>query len=49
MTLIDRVLEGDRLALARVLTQVENDTVEGQDASRLLFPRTGQVRENPLW
>jgi len=43
MTLIDRVLEGDRLALARVLTQVENDTVEGQDASRLLFPRTGRA------
>jgi LAO/AO transport system kinase len=43
MTLIDRVLEGDRLALARVLTQVENDTDEGQEALRLLFARTGRA------
>jgi LAO/AO transport system kinase len=43
MTLIDRVLEGDRLALARVLTQVENDTLEGQEAMRLVFPRTGRA------
>jgi len=43
MTQIDRVLAGDRLALARVLTQVENDTVEGREALRLLFPRTGRA------
>ena len=43
MTLIDRALEGDRLALARVLTQVENDTFEGREALRLLFPRTGRA------
>ena len=43
MTLIDRVLDGDRLALARVLTQVENDTAEGQEALRVLFARTGRA------
>jgi LAO/AO transport system kinase len=43
MTLVDRVLEGDRLSLARVLTQVENETAEGQEALRLLFPRTGRA------
>jgi LAO/AO transport system kinase len=43
MTLIERVLDGDRLALARVLTQVENDTAEGQEALRVLFPRTGRA------
>jgi GTPase len=43
MTLVDRVLEGDRLALARVLTEVENDTIEGQEALRLLFARTGRA------
>jgi LAO/AO transport system kinase len=43
MTLADRVLDGDRLALARVLTQVENDTADGEEALRVLFPRAGRA------
>ena len=43
MTLSKLVLEGDRLALARLLTQVENDTPEGRAALDALFPRTGQA------
>jgi LAO/AO transport system kinase len=43
MTLIDSVLQGDRLALARVLTQVENNTQEGRDLLNALFPRTGKA------
>ncbi len=43
MTLIDSVLRGDRLALARVLTQVENNTLEGRDILDALFPRTGKA------
>jgi LAO/AO transport system kinase len=41
MTLADSVLEGDRLALARVLTQVENDAPGGRQALEALFPHTG--------
>jgi LAO/AO transport system kinase len=36
------ILEGNRLALARLLTQVENDSSEGQAALAELFPHTGQ-------
>jgi GTPase len=37
------VLEGDRLALGRLLTQVENDSPEGRAALKELFPRTGRA------
>jgi LAO/AO transport system kinase len=43
MTLADSVLRGDRLALARVLTQVENDTADGRAALNALFGRTGKA------
>ncbi|HEX6269566.1 MAG TPA: methylmalonyl Co-A mutase-associated GTPase MeaB [Anaerolineales bacterium] len=43
MTLADTVLEGDRLALARLLTQVENDSSEGRAALVELFPHTGKA------
>ena len=43
MTLAQSVLSGDRLALARLLTQVENDTPEGRDALDELFPHTGKA------
>ncbi|MBU4225163.1 MAG: methylmalonyl Co-A mutase-associated GTPase MeaB [Chloroflexi bacterium] len=43
MTLVDSVLTGDRLALSRLLTQVENDTAEGRAALNSLFPHTGQA------
>lgn len=37
MTLAESVLNGDRLALARLLTQVENDSAEGRAALAALF------------
>ena len=43
LTLTDAVLEGNRLALARLLTQVENDLPEGRTALAELFPHTGQA------
>ena len=43
MSLTDSVLEGNRLALARVLTQVENDSPEGRAALAELFPHTGKA------
>jgi LAO/AO transport system kinase len=43
MTLVDSVLSGDRLALARLLTQVENDTDAGRAALAALFPHTGRA------
>ncbi len=43
MTYSQSVLNGDRLALARLLTQVENDSPEGRDAMIELFPHTGKA------
>ncbi len=43
MIIVDSVLRGDRLALARLLTQVENNTAEGRAALESLFPRTGHA------
>ncbi|RJP51935.1 MAG: methylmalonyl Co-A mutase-associated GTPase MeaB [Anaerolineaceae bacterium] len=43
MTLSQSVRKGDRLALARLLTQVENDTLEGRAALAELFPQTGRA------
>src|SRR5512143_1280298 len=43
MTLVDSVVDGNRLALSRLLTHVENDTPEGQQALRVLFHRTGRA------
>lgn len=43
MTLSHSVLNGDRLALARLLTQVENDTSDGRAALTELFPHTGKT------
>lgn len=41
--LLEAVLAGDRLALARLLTQVENDTSLGRAALDRLFARTGRA------
>ena len=41
--LTQSVLEGSRLALSRLLTQVENDSPEGRDALTELFPHTGKA------
>ena len=43
MTYSQAVLNGDRLALSRLLTQVENDAPEGRAALIELFPRTGKA------
>jgi len=43
MTLTKSVLEGNRLALARLLSQVENDSSEGRAALAELFPHTGRA------
>lgn len=43
MNLADSLLNGDRLALARVLTQVENNTPDGRAALDVLFPHTGKA------
>jgi LAO/AO transport system kinase len=41
--LLAGVLSGDRLSLARLLTQVENDTPAGRSALDRLFARTGRA------
>ncbi len=42
-SLVDRLLAGDRRALARVLTLVENDAPAGREALRALYPRGGRA------
>ena len=39
----ERLLQGDRRSLTRVLTWVENDYPEARDAMRALFPHTGKA------
>ncbi len=43
MDLVERVLAGERLALARLLTQVENNTPAGREALERLFSLTGRA------
>ncbi len=43
MDLVERALAGERLAIARLLTQVENNTPLGQEALQRLYPRTGNA------
>jgi LAO/AO transport system kinase len=43
ISLEELVLQGDRLALARLLTQIENNTSDGRAALDALFPRTGKA------
>ncbi len=43
MTLAASILAGDRLSLARLLTQVENDSPAGRAALMELFPHTGRA------
>ena len=43
MSLEESVLQGDRLALARLLTQIENDTSDGRIALDILFPHAGKA------
>ncbi len=39
--LVERLFAGNRRALSRLLTLIENDTPEGRRALRLLYPRSG--------
>jgi LAO/AO transport system kinase len=41
--LVQRFLDGDRRALARVISRVENGTVEGREYLRALFPHSGKA------
>jgi len=41
--LVERLLSGDRRALARVISLVENDFPQGHQALRLLYSRTGRA------
>lgn len=43
MTSSQAILNGDRLALARLLTQVENNSQEGRSSLMELFPHTGKA------
>ncbi|MDX1378194.1 MAG: methylmalonyl Co-A mutase-associated GTPase MeaB [Anaerolineales bacterium] len=43
MSITESILEGNRLSLTRLLTQVENDAPEGQSALAKLFVHTGQA------
>jgi len=43
MSLAESVLDGDRLALSRLLSRIENDTPEGREALQTLFPRAGRA------
>jgi len=40
---VQRLLEGDRRSLTRVLTWVENGNSEGREALRVLFPKSGRA------
>jgi LAO/AO transport system kinase len=41
--LVDRLLAGNRRALSRLLTLIENDAPEGRRALRLLYPKSGRA------
>lgn len=43
MELIERALGGERLAVSRLLSEVENDTLAGRQAVQTLFPRSGHA------
>ena len=43
MSLASSVLSGERLPLARLLSQIENDHPSGREALAELFPHTGQA------
>lgn len=43
MELIERLLTGDRRAIARLITIIENDRAEAQEALAALYPHTGRA------
>ncbi len=42
-TLLEDMLAGNRRALARIISQVENETPDGQKALQMIYPKTGQA------
>ncbi len=42
-TLAQRLLEGDRRALARAISLVEDDRPEGWELVKLIYPHTGNA------
>lgn len=42
--LVDAVLKGDRRTVARVITLIENNTLEAKKIASLLYPHTGKAR-----
>ena len=42
--IVDSLLAGDRLALARAITHVEADTMIGREILRQVYPRTGRAQ-----
>ena len=44
MQIVDRLLAGDRRALARLISLVENGHPDGQEAMRLLHSKTGRAK-----
>ena len=43
-SLAERLVDGDKRALARAITLIENDDPQGWDLVREVFPRTGRAR-----
>jgi LAO/AO transport system kinase len=43
-SLAERLIEGDKRALARAITLIENDDPQGWELVREVFPRTGRAR-----
>jgi LAO/AO transport system kinase len=43
-SLVERLLTGDKRALARAITLIENDDPQGWELVREVFPRTGRAR-----
>jgi len=43
MELVERLLTGDRRAIARLITTIENDRAEAQEALAALYPHTGRA------
>jgi LAO/AO transport system kinase len=44
MRLLDRFFQGDRLALARIITWIENDGIQRETLLHALYPHTGRAR-----
>ena len=43
-SLAERLIAGDKRALARAITLIENDDPQGWELVREVFPRTGRAR-----